>query len=159
MRGIGGIVMGGVKDGVLVTVGSAVTSALPKVIPGAAQPGALGLAIQLAVATLAGIAAHKTLGQNAGRLITAGGYARVMTTAVVAAGIPVLSPALSGNEDVAMLNGYPGNPDVAGYLQLPGVNSTGGLSPVTAGLGQRPGQRARPGGAMVYSDDQSFGIY
>lgn len=153
MRGITGVVMGGVKDGLLVVVGSAGTSAVPKLIPGAAQPGPLGLVIQLVTATVLGFAAHKVAGPNAGRLVTAGGYARVMTTAIVGAGIPFLAPALSGQEDVAMLNGYPGNPDVAGYVQIPGVTSTGGLSPVSGG-----GLGASPDGGQ-YQDDLSFGIY
>lgn len=152
MRGIAGLITAGVKDGLYVVTGSALTSAIPKLIPGAAQPGMLGLAIQLATATGAGIAAHKVLGQNAGRLVLAGGYARVITTALIAANIPMVSGALSGNEDVAMLNGYPGNPEVAGYLQLPGVKSTGGLSPVSAGgLGRAV--------SMQNQDDLSFGIY
>ena len=127
MRGVMGTIKQGVKDAAGVIAGKVAVRALPKLIPGATQPGALGLAIQGAFAVGAGWAAHKFVGGNFARMVVAGGIAAVAETAIKAYNIPYVSDALSGDDDVAMLAGYP---------QIPGVLSSGGLSPV--GMGGYP---------------------
>jgi len=127
MRGIVGTAKQAVVDAVGITVGQIAVRAIPKYIPGATQPGALGLAIQAAVAIAAGWAGHRFAGANMGRMIAAGGVNAVLVTAIKAANVPVVSAALAGDDDVAMLSGYP---SLAGYPEVSGGSASGGLSPV-----------------------------
>lgn len=98
---------GGVKDAAAIVGGEAAARALPSLakLP---KEGALGLAVQGASALVAGFLAHKAMGREVGRLVLAGGLSAPLKTAIVAAKVPFLAPALSPATGAAQLGAYKG---------------------------------------------------
>jgi len=89
-----GQLMDGVKDAGGIIIGKAAARAIPT-MTNLPKQGALGLAVQAGVALAAGIAAHRFVGRDFGRMVLAGGLTAPLETAIVANNVPLLGPALS----------------------------------------------------------------
>lgn len=98
---------GGLKDAAAIVGGEAVARIIPTVakLP---KEGAIGLGVQAASAVAAGYVAHKALGRDVARMVLAGGLSAPLKTALVAANIPFLSPALSPKTQAQNLGAYKG---------------------------------------------------
>lgn len=127
-RGIINFVMAGAIDATEVVLGKAgvriVAGYLPASIP---QTGAVGLAIQVALATGLGFGAHKFVSPNAGKMVLAGGLSGVIESFIKSLNIPILSPALGDATSYYAVGAYPG---VSAYpaLPAPGVSAYPGIS-------------------------------
>ena len=112
--------MGQITDGVIdaaeVVAGKAVARAVPTLV-GLPQGGAMGLAVQVGAALLAGFIGRQ-ISANAGKMMLAGGLAAPVESFVKGANIPLISAALADDEFYA-----PGALAVGAYPMLPGVSA------------------------------------
>lgn len=127
-RGIMNFVLTGAIDATEVVLGKAgvriVAGYLPASIP---QTGAVGLAIQVALATGLGFGAHKFVSPNAGKMVLAGGLSGVIESFIKSLNIPILSPALGDASSYYAVGAYPSS--VGAYPALPsGVSAYPGIS-------------------------------
>lgn len=127
-RGIMNFVLAGAIDATEVVLGKAgvriVAGYLPASIP---QTGAVGLAIQVALATGLGFGAHKFVSPNAGKMVLAGGLSGVIESFIKSLNIPILSPALGDATSYYAVGAYPSS--VGAYPALPsGMSAYPGIS-------------------------------
>lgn len=90
-----------------VLVGKATARSVPEMI-GLPQTGAFGIAVQAGVGIVAGMIAHQMFGKKAGDFVLAGALTAPLESVIVAANIPILSPALSSYP--ALMGMYPALP-------------------------------------------------
>lgn len=100
-RGIVGQVIQGAQDAAAVVAGKAVTNVISRMVPVTATAPAL--AVRTAVAVAAGIAARAFLGADVGRMVLAGGLTVPIETVVRSANVPMITGALSSDEDITRL--------------------------------------------------------
>lgn len=127
-RGIVSFIMAGAIDATEVVLGKAsvriISGYLPASIP---QTGAVGLALQVALAGGVGFAAHKFVSPNAGKMVLAGGLSGVIEGFIKSLNIPILSPALGdGTSYYAVgaypsMSAYPALPSPSGISAYPGM--------------------------------------
>lgn len=100
-RGIVGQVMQGAQDAAAVVAGKAVTNVIARMVP--VTSTAPALAVRTAIAVAAGIAARAFLGADVGRMVLAGGLTVPIETVVRSANVPMITGALSSDEDITRL--------------------------------------------------------
>lgn len=88
-----------------VLVGKAMVRSVPD-LAGLPKEGNVGLAVQAAVALVAGVLADMFLSKDASRAILAGGLTAPLETVIVAYKVPWLSGALSPVSQTATLSAY-----------------------------------------------------
>lgn len=103
--GVIGTIMQGGKDAALVLGGQAGTNYLARLVPvpasaSANTQAAIGLGSRVVAAVVVGYAARRFLGADAARFVIAGGIAVPLKAAIMVAQIPVLSGALSSDEEI-----------------------------------------------------------
>lgn len=103
LRGIVRQLTEGAVGAFQVLSGKALARVVPEMV-GMPKEGPTGLAIQGAVAIFAGMMARQFFGAEAGKMVLAGALTAPVETLIVAANIPVISPALSA---YPMLSAYP----------------------------------------------------
>jgi hypothetical protein len=104
-----GQLMNGAVDATEVVLGKAVARAIPQLV-GLPQSGAVGLAVQVGSALLAGYLA-RNISPNASKMVLAGGLAAPIESFVKGLNIPLISAAL-GDEDYYAVGAYPMAPGV-----------------------------------------------
>ena len=112
----------GVQDAIWIVGGKAVTNAIPSLV-GLSPVGATGIAIKALSALGAGFL-FGFVSQNAAKLATAAGFAAIIEPLVKGLNIPIISPALAGDDDYDSLSAYP--------------NEVGTLSSYPQGVGAYP---------------------
>lgn len=99
-----GRVMDGAVDATEVVLGKAVSRAIPHMV-GLPQEGAMGLAVQVGAALVAGWLA-RNISPNASKMVLAGGLAAPIESFIKSMNIPVISAAL-GDEGYFAVGAYP----------------------------------------------------
>lgn len=92
--GLVGKVVNGAVDASWIVAGKAVARTVPTLVPGIPQSGALGIAVQVASAVVAGYVG-KFISPNASRMMLAGGLAAPIESFVKGMNLPYVSAALS----------------------------------------------------------------
>ncbi|MEE8177703.1 MAG: hypothetical protein V3T65_06890 [Acidobacteriota bacterium] len=90
-----------------VLIGKATARSVPQMI-GLPAEGAFGIAVQAGVGIVAGMLAHQMFGKRAGDFVLAGALTAPLESIIVAANIPILSPALSAYPQ--LMSAYPALP-------------------------------------------------
>ena len=117
IRGIARQLTQGATDALQVLAGKAVARTLPQML-GMGIENATGIAIQAAVAIGVGMVGRQFFGAAAGKMMLAGALTAPVETLIVAANIPILSPALSAYPQLGNYSsGYYGA-GVSAYPQL-----------------------------------------
>lgn len=130
-RGIIGTIMDGVKGGLGVVAGKAISRAVPALV-GIQPTGYLGLGVQALVGVGAYMAADRFVGREPARTVLYGAFGGVIESIVRGWNVPVLSPALGDETELHAIAGY-----VHGYVpQGDGAKSAalGGGDMVDAGI-------------------------
>lgn len=126
MKGFVGFLVNGAIDATEVVLGKAgvriVAGYLPASIP---QTGAVGLALQVALAGGLGFGAHKFVSPNAGKMVLAGGLSGVIEAFIKSLNIPVLSPALGDGTSYYAVGAYPA---MSAYPALPALSAYPSMS-------------------------------
>lgn len=129
LRGIQKQLTDGVVGAFQVTAGKATSRVLTQQL-GIATEGATGIAVQAGVALLTGMVATRMFGATAGKMFLAGALTAPIESMVVAAGVPILSDALSAYPQLSSypMSAYPGAiPSYPGSTQLEGYGETSDL--------------------------------
>jgi len=107
--GMFGDVLGHATEGAVDALGVVGGEAAARQIPRyfGVGGGAMGMAAQAATAIVVGELARRFLGDDVGRMVTAGGLAAPLKDVVVSSGVPVLSGALSAYPMIGRLEAYP----------------------------------------------------
>jgi hypothetical protein len=134
VKGIAGAAIQGGKDALAITAGQAATNFVARMVPISSTVPALG--VRVAVAIAAGVAASQFLGRDVGRLVLAGGLTVPLQSALKAANVPLLTGALSSDEEITRfyrnIGAYPARARAAAPARL-------GAYPPAPSSGRVPG--------------------
>lgn len=120
--------MGGAVDATEVVLGKAVARIIPS-FANLPQAGAVGLAVQVGSALLAGYLARR-ISPNASKMVLAGGLAAPIESFIKGMNIPLVSAAL-GDEGYYAVGAYPMAPAISAY---PSASLSGDEEDVSGGV-------------------------